>query len=115
MSKSIGLHEVAIQREKLNRMRHIFGNDENGGIVSHNILNAFLSAFEDPAVTGARYGLPAKKIIEIRDEAMQAIDDAWIATFGDTQPEPSKATVALPTHGELALDKYLEGVCKGKA
>tara|TARA_Y100001951_G_scaffold104931_1_gene118676 strand:+ start:2430 stop:2774 length:345 start_codon:yes stop_codon:yes gene_type:complete len=114
MESRIGLHEVAMYREKLNRGRHIFGNDQNGGILSHNILQAFLFRFEDSSVTGARFGLTEKQILSIRNKACDALDKWWTNTFGNVQPTPSKATNSLPSPGEIALQRYLEDVCASK-
>ena len=112
MENTISLHDIAILREQFNRMRHIFTNDQNGGIVSHNILNAWLSRWESPAITADRYGLTTDQIITIRDEAIQAIRTAWIETFGENAtPKITKHTANLPSVGEMALEKYLEDVC----
>lgn len=111
---SRSLHEMKALQEKLDRMRHVFRNDANGGIVSHNILSAWLIRWESPPVIADKFGLTEDAVINTINDAILAIENAWHTAFGDAIPVISRKVSELPSKGEMALERYLEDACKSK-
>ena len=112
MKNDMSLQELSTLRDKTDRVRHIF-MDMADGHTKHNILNAWLTHWEDPSITSRKFGVDIKDILRLREEAVQAVETYWFSKHGDGLPEIKRVEATAPiTTGERALNKYLEDVCE---
>ena len=113
------LSEISTLKAKTDRVRYIFMDEEivPDGHRKHNILNAWLSHWEDPFITAKRLGLKdTKEVFELRAEAIKAVETYWFSEHGDGLPEVKRdspiARQSLEEVCNQSLYPYLEDVCE---
>ena len=115
MKNEMSLSELSILKAKTDRVRHIF-MDMADGHTKHNILNAWLTHWEDPSITSRKFGMDIKDILSLREEAVQAVETYWFSKHGDGLPEVKRdSPIACQSLEEVcnqSLYPYLEDVCE---